>query len=71
MTRGDAMRKARRSRGLSIKDLANAAGVSKGTIQSMETDVRNPSIVNVELCADALEMSLDEYVGHEVVRHNN
>ena len=36
------MRKARRSRGLSIKDLAKATGVSKGTIQSMETDVRKP-----------------------------
>lgn len=68
MTRGEAMRKARLSRGMRIRDLAEVTEIAYNTIQAMECDQRNPSIVIVELCADALEMSVDEYIGHEVRR---
>lgn len=70
MTRGEAMRKARKSRGMRIKDLAEVTEIAYETIRRAEVGVGNPSIEIVELCADALFMTIDEYVGHEVRRMN-
>ena len=71
MTRGEAMRKARLSRGMRLRDLAFVAGAAYETIRRAETDIGNPSIEIVEACADALEMTIDEYVGHEVRRSDD
>lgn len=64
MTRGQAMRKARKDAGLRLRDLAFMTEVACETIRRAETDKGNPSIEIVELCADALGISIDEYVGH-------
>lgn len=68
MTPGQHMRRARRAAGLRMVDLARLSGVSYATIQSMESDLRNPSLVSVECCADALGISIDTYIGHEIIK---
>jgi len=66
VTHGQCMRQARLEAGLRIRDLADKAGISYGMLQAMETDVRNPTILTAEFCADALGISVDEYIGHKV-----
>lgn len=63
MTIGDAMRKARKEAGISMKELSFLSGVAYGTVQAMERGERTPSIVIVEACADALGIGIDEYIG--------
>ncbi len=66
MTVGEAMRAARNKAGLMIKELSEISGVSKGLISCYERDLTRPIIDNVEILADALGISIDEYIGHEV-----
>lgn len=66
MTRGEHMRKARKRAGLTIEQLASRAGCAKNTIARCETQNKTMRIDTIELCADVLGISLDEYVGHEV-----
>lgn len=68
-TRGTAMMRARVKAGMSRDELAEIAGVSRSTIGKWECDVNVPSVDVLELVADALGLSIDEYVGHEVVQH--
>lgn len=68
-TRGAAMMRARINAGLSRFELAAIAGVSRSTISKWECDVNAPSVDVLELVADALGLSIDEYVRHEVARH--
>jgi len=65
MTRGEHMREARLRAGLSLRDLEKISGVQFGTIGRLETGRNNGSIVTVELLADALGITIDEYIGHE------
>lgn len=64
--RGTAMRKARTDRGLTLRDLESMSGVSFGTIAAIERGDRAGYIDTIELLADALGLSLDDYVGREV-----
>ena len=66
MTRGEHMRKARKAAGLSIPELAFKAGVSVGCLGSLECGTNNGNITTLELLADALGLSIDEYIGHKV-----
>lgn len=66
MTRGEYMRMARKNAGLTQDDLARDAGVYKNTICLLETGRTQGSIETIELLADALGISIDEYVGHKV-----
>ena len=63
------MRMWREKRGLSQYELADLAGVSQKTICALERDKRNGSATTVELLADELGLSIDEYVGHKVVKY--
>lgn len=65
MTRGEAMRAARKKAGWLLKDLAEAAGVAHGTLSQLERDLHAGSITTIELLADTLGISIDEYVGHD------
>ena len=65
-SRADAMKSARVSAGLSLRALEAISGVRFGTIARLEQGRNNGSIATIELLADALGMSIDEYVGHEV-----
>ena len=67
-TVGEAMREARTSRGVSVKALAKKAGMSMWTIYSYERDTSYPSLMAVWTLADALKISIDEYVGRKPKR---
>lgn len=62
------MRKWREKRGLSQYELAAVSGVTQKTICALENSKNNGFVTTVELLADALGLSIDEYVGHEVTR---
>lgn len=65
MTRGEYMRKARLNAGMSIKQLSEASGVARRTIGELERGIsRGGWLITIELLADALGLSIDEYVGH-------
>ena len=69
MTRGEIMRMWREKRGLSQYELSDLSGVTQKTIWALEHDKNNGSVTTVELLADALGLSIDEYVGHKVVKY--
>ena len=64
------MRKWREKRGLTQLELARRSGISQVTISALEIG-RNSggNLDTIELLADALGLSIDEYVGHEVIKH--
>lgn len=62
------MRMWREKRGLSQLELAELSGVTQKTIWALEHDKNNGSVTTVELLSDALGLSIDEYVGHEVTK---
>jgi transcriptional regulator with XRE-family HTH domain len=66
MTRGQRMRKLRQEAGLNIVELANLSTVSHVTISRLELDQGSPNLETIILLADALGLSIDEYVGHVV-----
>ena len=70
MTRGEIMRMHRERAGLSQPELARLSGISQVTISALEIG-RNSggNLDTIELLADALGLSIDEYVGHEVIKH--
>lgn len=70
MTCGESMRKARVEAGLSIVELSNLSGVSQSNICLLEHDHHSGVLSTIEMLADALGLSIDEYVGHEVVKRN-
>ena len=64
------MRKWREKRGLTQPELAKLSGISQVTISALEIG-RNSggNLDTIELLADALGLSIDEYVGHEVIKY--
>lgn len=65
MTRGEYMRRARRNAELTIKQLAALSGVSANAIGGLERGKRiSGQYMTVEVLADALGLSVDEYTGH-------
>lgn len=67
MTQGEYMRRARQKAGMTAVQLSEKSGVSRETIHSLESGrVRYGRLDNIMLLADALGLSIDEYVGHEV-----
>lgn len=68
MTRGQCMAEARRKAGLSQADLADLSGIARVTIGRIECGSHVGYISTIEILADTLGISIDEYIGHEVVR---
>lgn len=64
MTIGEHMKAARNAAGLSLSQLSIKTGVNRGTIHSSEAGRTFPNILNVIALADALGISIDEYIGH-------
>ena len=64
------MRMWREKRGLTQLELARLSGICQVTISALEKG-RNSggNLDTIELLADALGLSIDEYVGHEVIKH--
>ena len=70
--KGEYMRMARNSAKLSAAQLSVMSGVPVCTIRSLECKVsRSGRIDTLELLADALGISIDEYVGHKVMVKNH
>jgi transcriptional regulator with XRE-family HTH domain len=67
MTRGDYMRKAREDAGLTLRELGAISGISFNTISRYERGLYQGNINNIEILADALGLTIDEFVGHERV----
>lgn len=67
MTQGEYMRRARQQAGLTIVQLSELSGVTKKTITDLELGHTSYGrLDNITLLADALGLSIDEYVGHRV-----
>lgn len=66
MTIGEAAKEARLRKGFSIQELSDLSGVTLNSIYRLENDRNIPLLSTVELLADSLQMSIDEYVGHRV-----
>ena len=64
--RGKAMAAARKRAGLTQEQLALLSGLPRVTIARLECRDRNGRIDTIEILADALGISLDEYVGRSV-----
>ena len=65
MTRGDYMKAARVAAGMTLRELGAIAGIPYNTINRLEIGTRQGRIDTIEVLADALGLSIDEYVGHE------
>lgn len=55
---GDAVRTLREQRGLTQEALAGAAGIHRTYLSDIERGARNPSLVNIDRLASALETTL-------------
>lgn len=66
MTKGEYARRAREKKFISIKELSFISGVPKNTISRVEHDLVDPRLSTIELLAEALGVSIDEYVGYHV-----
>ena len=60
---GNSMERARKKRGLSRPKLSALAGVSELCIWKSEHDLSIPNLYSVIALADALNVSIDEYIG--------
>lgn len=66
MTTGQAIQKARKSKGYSQTKVATLLGVGQTTVSFWETDRYMPSLMLAISLADVLEISLDELIGRAV-----
>ena len=66
MTRRESMWSARIKAGFTQGALADEAGIMRNTLGRIERDEHIGRIDTIELLADVLGISIDEYVGHEV-----
>ncbi len=63
-----AMKRARIRAGLSIGQLSDLSGVSTASISNWENGVNKPTIEAAYLVAEALGMSLSEYLGDPMAK---
>lgn len=67
---GESARSARHSKHLTLQQLADKSGVNINTIYRLEHDkTLDVRYWVCESLADALEMTVDEFMGHEPVSH--
>lgn len=64
-TVGDAIKRARRAKGLSQVALALSAGISQSTLSAIETGAQNPSVATLEAIAAALSCPVGELLGEK------
>ena len=62
---GAAMRKHRESVGMTIWSLGQMSGVHPNTISNYELGKYGPSLINIVALADALDISIDKYIGRK------
>ena len=62
---GNSIRKIRKSKRITIQQLADKSGYTRNQIHRIETNKQTPKITTVIAIADALEVSIDELVGRK------
>lgn len=65
---GTRVRAIRQSKNLSQEAFANLCGLDRTYISGIERGVRNVSLVNLEVLAKALDISLSELMSNEAYR---
>ena len=70
MTRGDHMKQARLKAGLTQRALSKISGIHQQTINALENSYVQGTISTIETLADAIGISVDEYIGHVVTKSN-
>ncbi|MEK7879882.1 MAG: helix-turn-helix transcriptional regulator, partial [candidate division NC10 bacterium] len=65
---GAQLRAARRARGLTLERLAERSGVSRAMLSKIERDERNPTVAVACRIAEALEITLSQFLGLEEPR---
>ena len=63
MTIGENIRRIRKERGMTLKQLGNEVGVSEAYIRAYETGRRNPKQKSLEALADALHVNVEAITG--------
>lgn len=63
MKYNEAMRSARKNRGITLEKLAKRSGVPLSTISKYERGLVIPGVYNLIDLADAIGISMDEYIG--------
>lgn len=66
LTIGEAIRRARKKRGMKAGELAKITGYHPTVVSTWENDRSIPKLTTVIDIADALGISIDELIGHEV-----
>ena len=56
------IREFRKLKGMTAQDLSKKSGINLSTIKKYETDCRNPKIEQLKIIADALEVSVYEFI---------
>lgn len=68
MTIGQHMMQARKNAKMTRVELSELSGVEKSTIYNLERDLYGARLSTAMCLADALEISLDEYIGRKKPR---
>lgn len=66
LTTGQSIQRTRESKGISIDKLVEMTGYEKRELNNWEKDRHSPRLIAVIDIADALGVSIDELVGHEM-----
>ena len=66
-TIGQHIKEHRKAAGLTLRELASISGLTFASIGHYERNERFPSCMSLIALADALGVSIDELIGHEVV----
>ena len=69
MTIGQHINNARLKKGITLDELAKRSNVPKDTIGSWIYENRTPRVDRLFDLADALEISIDELVGHDLTKN--
>lgn len=65
MLRHEAMEKARTDRFISVRDLSERTGIGQDTIKRWEAGILTPRLDNLIDVCDALNISIDRYIGRK------
>lgn len=63
LTIGEAMRRCRKRKDMTLAELSERSGVGVSTLYRAEGNYGYPHVLALTACADVLGVSLDEYIG--------
>ena len=66
---GDQLKKIRKLKGITQKELAQKIGITQRMISHYESKVKSPPLKYIILIADALQVSVDTLVGNKPIKY--